>query len=354
MQLERVVQQIKSACNINIDEVKAKFQKATEESRKNLRPDNPFRKLKGTYYADVSLDNKVNKAISDVQDNIVRALESEIKGKIVFMKPSDRGAVFVTEGSQTNRVKLSRLKVSDKLRNEVLRLATRYPSPPKSENRVRVVISNDPVDLLFKSTGQDWSSCEALTGGFSEGPYSDIKNNNAIAYFYLGNSDKPFGRFMLRWCETDGKVDVGVEKRWYASKEYSNFGAMMLEVLADIVEDKGYMDYKHCITPYVHEGWSDEMGGPRKMINYKPVKAGNLIELAHDPSISRNTAITLMDSGDESLIAALSENRGALEFDNIRSRLLNSDNAEIVCNAIRHAESISEEEVQKLLKKVMD
>jgi len=158
--------------------------------------------------------------------------------------------------------------------------------------KMKIVISDYPVDILRKSTHQDWTSCERVNplhskgrGEYEEGPFSDIAYSNAVAWFYFSprqpEKDRPSGRVMLRWGTVDGtrtgKPDIGLEyvpeetktvgsRGWYGSISHLAARPVVGE-LQKILKSKGY--YSHEIkTPYDFRGYSDVMSGSG-VINYE-------------------------------------------------------------------------------------
>lgn len=120
---------------------------------------------------------------------------------------------------------------------------------------MHITISSDILDLLMKTEGQGWKSCESLGGDYCDGPYSDIRNFNGIAIVRLGDSKKWSGRMSLRWCvDEDSKKDVGVEWDVYGVDKYRH---QVRKNVRQMLKDEGFLDYTHCKTPYEYSGYSD-------------------------------------------------------------------------------------------------
>lgn len=146
---------------------------------------------------------------------------------------------------------------------------------------VTIVITDYPVDVLRKATGVGWKTCETFpehitskTGSWT-GPFSDVANRNALAFFYLGDrepgKDKPTARVMLRWGECEGKVDLTMEKRIYPTT-LSDF---YLNFVREILLNKGYGKHK-IRTPYPYTGYADVLftkagSVTDKHITYDPI-----------------------------------------------------------------------------------
>jgi len=313
------------------------FIDALKQSEKNYQPDNPFDKLVGSYEVDVDLDKDIIEKVEYIQDKILDWLEARYPDKTIILKPTDRtGAYIVEEGSKLRRVRLARLLKDAP--PEVQKLMTQFPVR-RQEQRTRIVISNNPIDLLMKSSGRAWveQSCERLGGQYEKGAFSDIANNNAIAYVHFGDNPEPSARIMLRWCKrADGKSDVGVEPVMYPRGQAYQFA--IYDALSNILAQKGYGDYDVCITPYVYEGYSDEMGMGHTKIKYHTPGADSLVTYASDPDISRNVALTLLDAG-ENVRSQLAENPGVCKHDIVVERILDrEDNAQVLLNLLHTCE----------------
>lgn len=130
-----------------------------------------------------------------------------------------------------------------------------------------VHISQRPEDILAKSTGQNWTSCETIGEQYSKGIYDDIKANNAIAYITL--DDKPgkwLGRRMIRWCvrKDDLEPDAVIE-RYYGDGNYSD---ILNNKLQEVLRSKGFSGVRgdvQCLTPYDYNGYIDS--GSRALMN---------------------------------------------------------------------------------------
>jgi len=147
-------------------------------------------------------------------------------------------------------------------------------------------ISNDPMDIFMKSTGQAWEreSCERVGGMFEDGIFSDIEWCNCVVFLY-NNTDNvhPIARVMVRLCTTNqlDRVSFGIEPIWYAKHgkvmgddSIENLTVNRLrENIIDIIESKGFdMDYKECMTPFKYRGYSDNEHEGQTMITYRDAK----------------------------------------------------------------------------------
>ena len=170
-----------------------------------------------------------------------------------------------TDG-RTSRVSVSKLLDRFHAPPDIRKLMTKLSQKPGTD-RIQVEISTDPVDILRKSTGQFWTSCEACGGkggtDYSGGNFSDIENKNAIAIIRknkdIDTHGKWAGRFMLRSCKDDkGKVNVGIEERVYGGEELET---TVIREAKDFLEKKSLLGYGYCYTPYEYQGHSDTKGG---------------------------------------------------------------------------------------------
>ena len=310
------------------EEYQTRFKNAMEKRKKNYREDNPFSKVEGSYDVDVEIDTTILEKVSSIQDKIHDWLEQAHPELKVVFKPSDRrGAYILEEGEKLRRVKLSRLL--EDAPPEVKKLVTQFPVRHQ-EQKTRIVITTDPLEILRKSSTRSWAeeSCERIGGNYDRGAFSDIGNNNAIAYIYFGDNKEPSARVMMRWCKNDkGKADIGIEPIMYPRGRPYQF--IIYDVLSQILKEKGFGDYYECITPYVYEGYSDEMGRGDVQIRYKTIGADNLIKYASDPNISRNVALTLLE-GSLPVRSALAENKGVCKYEEVVKRILDKEDDDTV------------------------
>lgn len=180
--------------------------------------------------------------------------------------PGDRTHIYYYTGSvlSPNRSRVSVGKLLDKYEApaEIRKLMTSLPQK-STMDRIQIEISTDPADVLRKSTGQFWTSCESEGGAYCQGNFTDIEAKNAIAIIRknkdIDTRGKWAGRFMLRSCKSDdGQVDVGIEPRVYGDTKLEHdaikkMGEFLLE------QPEHYTAYSYCITPYDYEGYSDTM-----------------------------------------------------------------------------------------------
>ena len=160
-------------------------------------------------------------------------------------------------------------------------------------------ITNDPIQVLTKSTNRTWGgeSCEKLSSSYSSnGPFSDVEWGNGIGFLYESkdlineagelvvdeNTMKIcLGRFMFRWGigkDSNGNdmgARIGVEKSVYGRNIGSWNGTKgpswrlpVSSCVANLLANEGLWDFHTINTPYVYKGYSDEMGTSNTRINY--------------------------------------------------------------------------------------
>lgn len=265
--------------------------RSLENSKSNLTLDNPFLNIKGSYNFFIDTSKGGNEKIEYIHKKIGDYLVEKYN-KPFFFKPGDNSKVYVPNESHSYQV----AKMIKDAPNELKKLITQYPQTKKS--KVSIKISTDPLDIVKKSTRQTWESCEAIGGMYCQGVFSDIENNNAIAYIYLDDSPKPTGRFMLRWCEKEDEAtgqktkDIGIEPIMYPRTSYA---LEVYELIRGIIESKGYGTYDDCKTPYKYTGYSDYIGGSGEITYHSGAGSGVLIQYASLPDISRNLALALAE-----------------------------------------------------------
>jgi len=152
------------------------------------------------------------------------------------------------------------------------------------------VFSNKPEDMFQKSTGRTWSphNCERYGGESERGIYSDIEHNSIVVFLRKKKTKMVYARLMLRMCVYDpatNKVSIGYDKYWYRGNDSHErftvnqqkkfeFGEPLTAYIAtrevlSILKVAGFnLDYKECITPYVHDGYSDVEQRKETVINY--------------------------------------------------------------------------------------
>lgn len=176
----------------------------------------------------------------------------------------------------------------DSAEKAVEKIVGRYPLDEEHD----FMITDDPVSIFAKSTGQDWEeeSCEKDGGSHNEGVYSDIEIGNCVVFIVEKEADHPVARLMLRWCDDEkGNVGFGIEGRWYYTTKpgYGTKAAMTDKTLlyprmpavkatalvAKILQEKGLYDYSTCTTPYYYGGYSDISRASKVRISY-----GNLLK----------------------------------------------------------------------------
>lgn len=189
-------------------------------------------------------------------------------GCAVFEKIAEKveelgGTLVEGDYSYIHRKDGSKMKLGRFLHNIDEKLAKDYANyKQRIEYRkggAVINISQEPEDILAKSTGQRWASCETVGGSHSAGIWDDIEANNAIAYLSMEDSPhKWIGRRMLRWCirEDDMMPDVVIE-RYYGDQNYSD---ITYKKLQEILRQKGFSGMHgdtNCITPYSYGGYVD-------------------------------------------------------------------------------------------------
>ena len=161
----------------------------------------------------------------------------------------------------------------------------------KKEDYFIIIISNNPSNILTRTTGRSGYSCEQIDQQFWKGPFQDVAYRNPTVYFYnpskefpiitdlnidtvkefilKNNSIKGFewdARLNTRWCITnEGKTDVGIDPNIYpmkvgTSKKYNDY--MVATWL--MFENHGFLNYYVAETPYIYVGHSDSTSGGGK------------------------------------------------------------------------------------------
>ena len=185
--------------------------------------------------------------------------------QVLPIEGDNRAVQLIFNDGTVGRIKVSRLleTLPPAIRDGINNAMTRQQ--PHGLHRVQVKLSIDPLDIVGKSTGQGWTSCETLGGSYSDGIFDDIEKVNAIAIVRSAPAGKPLpknwtSRVMLRWCnvnENQRGVDIGIEPRFYGGNERLN--KAVLEKLKNRLKEDGYLDYHLCVTPYTYSGYSDQV-----------------------------------------------------------------------------------------------
>lgn len=293
-----------------------KLRTALYTAKIQLNPDNPFLKVKGNYNFDIDTTGSSKEKTEYIHKKVTDYL-MEQTGKIFTFKPGDNSKIYVL-GEEGKSYKVSRMLQDAP--NDIKKLLTQYPQTKKTKVTIR--ISTDPLDIVKKSTDQSWEheSCECIGGAYCQGIFSDIENNNAIAYIYLDNDSKPAGRFMLRWCNTpEKKADIGIESVMYP---HTSYALLVHELIRGIIKSKGYGTYDECTTPYIYKGYSDYLGGSG-VIKYKSGSSDEiLIQYATMPEISRNMALALAEHTTPTNVRrALAENSKVCDIEDAVNKL---------------------------------
>lgn len=145
---------------------------------------------------------------------------------------------------------------------EIEDLLTKLTSSVDKKADFYVKISTEVSDVIRKTAGRPWSSCEDIGGEYDGGIYTDIAQCNAIAYIYTANSDVPVGRIMLRWgIDNNNKHNIGIENVLYTARDdVCQKSKQLREAIWSIIQQKGFGDYTECTTPYRYAGYSDCIG----------------------------------------------------------------------------------------------
>ena len=309
----------------------SKLRDALNSARMNISYDNPFLKVKGNYTFHLDTSKSGSEKTEYIHKKVTDYL-FENTGRLFVFRPGDNSKIYPLDDEQ-HSFKVSRLLKDAP--NEIQKLLTQYPTVKKQKIDIR--ISTDPLDIIKKSTHQAWESCEIVGGAYCQGIFSDIENNNAIAYIYIDDSPKPSGRFMLRWCNTpEKKADIGIEPIMYPHKSYS---MEIYELIRGIIGSKGYGTYDDCVTPYIYTGYSDMMGnvgGPTIITYHSGPGETVLIQYASLPDISRNLALALAEHGVyASIRRALAENDAVCNIEDAVNKLSKDIDTETKINLIQ-------------------
>lgn len=297
--------------------------KSLEKQKTNIRPDNPFLKVKGEYTFDIDTTKSGQEKTDFIHNKITDYLFNKT-GQLYIFQSGDNSRVHTLDTTSGTARSVNR-KVSELLKDapqDIQKLLTQYPQTQKS--KVTIKITTDPLDIVKKSTQQSWESFETVGSESCKGIFSDIENNNAIAYVYIGDKKEPDGRFMLRWCNTpEKKADIGIEPIMYPRKSYA---MEIYDSLRNIIVSKGYGSYQDCTTPYKYEGYSDYIGGSGEITYHSGDSSssskGILIQYASLPNISRNFALALAEHTiDRAVRRALAENKAVCEIDDVVDKL---------------------------------
>ncbi len=250
--------------------------------------------------------------------------------------------------------------------------------PLSAAGNYYLVISNDPFLVATKSTGRTWArqSCENYNGAYSRGPFSDIRYGNCIVYIFESetiNEGWPIlfdeatlkGRTLLRWGlknNKEGQFGVGVERRVYPSNK--KWGIPMATAIGMILQEKGLLDYKKCITPYNYGGWSDTMGNSGVKISYSGLKMegkkidlqqlvfGPELNLAGSPTISYSDLHRLSRASmDIRIKRELAQNPSIWQFPEVIGRLVRLKDETIIRQLVYHsiANGVALDSIAKML-----
>lgn len=149
-----------------------------------------------------------------------------------------------------------------------------------------VVISNHPLDVVAKSSGQGWSaiSSEKLGDPYQRGIFSDVENGSAVAFLVGKKNGVINARVMLRVCSGEKDRGMGIETSIYydngnkGGQAGANAGILIAKnvkakdfyaYIVKILDDSNLSNYKTCITPYIYKGYSDVAEKHNTIIEYK-------------------------------------------------------------------------------------
>ena len=148
---------------------------------------------------------------------------------------------------------------------------------PSSDTRDWIVhITQNPVEVMQKSTNKTWSSCEKLGHGYEKGCWDDFGVGNALALYYRAsdlldaegnftpNSSKVKGRTVLRWgmAKVPNKPNrvprIGIERRFYGSGIDGPTSKNLSSSIISIMQNAGLWDWEGtCNAPYSYGGYAD-------------------------------------------------------------------------------------------------
>ena len=298
--------------------------------------------------------------------------DKPFEGKIIYYFPPgvyNPTKVYYEMGEKEKEIDIAQLirKMGhDKsAKNHLNRIKPNGPDwPTSAAGNYYIVISNDPMLVVTKSTGRTWSnqSCESYNGAHPEGPFSDVKWGNCVVYVFkddkpskgwpiIYNETKLKGRTLLRWGLKDnvkGSWGVGVERRVYPSNK--TWGLPVATAIGMILTDKGLMNYKKCRTPYKYGGWSDTMRGSHRNIVYQgfTMEGQNIdieqmvfapeLNLAGSPTISYADLHRLSRASmDIRIKRVLGQNPSIWQFPEVVSRLIRTGDEEVINQLVHHS-----------------
>lgn len=155
--------------------------------------------------------------------------------------------------------------------------------PIGSKDSWIIHLTQDPVEILCKSTNRSWSSCERLGNQYCKGAFDDFKVGNGVMLCYRAadvvDSEGVLrlkrsacrGRTMLRWgmgaTKTEGEQPrIGVEGGVYGfgNSEYAKTRLNIGKALMTVFRRAGLWDWSgRIIAPYSYGGYADggKVGG---------------------------------------------------------------------------------------------
>ncbi len=237
----------------NFDRVKG----AVEDAVRTRIDDAPLKELVGTY---------------DLKVDPWQPIKDWVEENGYYFKGKNLKHVYhMVDGDERKRKLGSILidKEPDLYKKWQVLMSQKAKSEP--DDSVEIVISDEPLDIVAKSTGQPWESCEKIGWSYGDpgldgcGFCSDIRANNLIAYIKRKDEKGEYnwlGRCVLRWCnrEDDKKPDVFIEKYYRHPYDGEKYRKPFLSNLKNIIRKKGFSaNYGRviCNTPYKFEGYVD-------------------------------------------------------------------------------------------------
>lgn len=305
----------------------------------------------GEYSLEKALEDE---ELSNIKDIYLRHLAKELESYEDIAKMKE----LKNEGTYEEVFKtISIKKIINRCQDEVIKNQLMKFKPPaagkgggsswpKSRGGKYVLrFSQNPVDMLTKTTGRAWGSkdwsCENWDGQWLKGPQSDFKYGNCVVWVFNAGKlehNQQIGRAILRWGDSYdelgnnlNKKDVGLEQQLYPKD--AAWGLNMFKAIAQILSDTGYFKYNQLNTPYRYDGYSDYIGRGGCNIQYnKPKFKGKNIELgenelmamASNVKLAYATAGWLVSNGNEMVKRTLSQNPVIWMYETPTRRLINA------------------------------
>tara|TARA_R110002110_G_scaffold200695_1_gene411410 strand:- start:5757 stop:11744 length:5988 start_codon:yes stop_codon:yes gene_type:complete len=184
---------------------------------------------------------------------------------------------------------------------------------PKNDTQDWIMhITQDPQEVMQKSTNSHWPSCESLDNSYArKGCWDDFGHGNAIALYYRASDmlddegnlvidrSKKQGRTMLRWAMTresswpQQEARIGSEARTYGGIN-SNVIKQLSSALITIMQNAGLWDWKQSLlTPYTYKGYADRTGSRGGRIEYPKAALSNLTAGGMEMADAQQAALQL-------------------------------------------------------------